>query len=327
MNFREQIVKYKKEFTLLLMALALYLGAIFLPFAVFLFHIPLALANEKKSLKFKQLSLSVFYIIIIGSFLLNYYSFDIEQRSLMLGVLLTGSLIPLMLLIATTIWVLFDWISLRYRYVLSLVGPGILLFLLLLFLNSKQVGALLFKEQITLILQNTLKTLTDNPASIDILSKSVLNSFANTTLMITSFVIGVTEFLILYFSNRKSEVWQKSITQWDLDFGFLVALLGSWSMALASILVDLPYIVEVISFNLALTMSLLYAIKGISILAFFFSKRGGSSSRYFFIIGALMILPPANAVIALILVLLGAADTWLTIRNKKGDNNENYTQQ
>lgn len=118
--------------------------------------------------------------------------------------------------------------------------------------------------------------------------------------------------------NRFDEDWQYDFANMKLPDHYVWVFFASWAAALVCNLVKaIPLWAMAVCWNLALTMTVLYMVVGVSILVAFARRRTAAitAGRIVFTVVLLCFLPIVNAVVLVGLPLLGVLETWIAFRS------------
>ena len=118
--------------------------------------------------------------------------------------------------------------------------------------------------------------------------------------------------------NRFDEDWQYDFANMKLPDHYVWIFFASWAAALVCNLVKaIPLWAMAVCWNLALTMTVLYMVVGVSILVAFARRRTAAitAGRIVFTVVLLCFLPIVNAVVLVGLPLLGVLETWIAFRS------------
>ena len=119
--------------------------------------------------------------------------------------------------------------------------------------------------------------------------------------------------------NRFNEEWQYDFANMKLPDSYVWVFFASWIVALVSNWVEaIPLWIYVLSWNLALTMTVLYLVVGVSILVAFARRRTAAvtAGRIVFLVVVLCLIPVVNAILFIGLPLLGVLETWISFRSE-----------
>ena len=119
--------------------------------------------------------------------------------------------------------------------------------------------------------------------------------------------------------NRFDEDWQYDFANMKLPDQYVWVFFVSWALALVCNLVKtIPGWAMAICWNLALTMTVLYMVVGVSILVAFARRRTAAitAGRIVFTVVLLCFLPIVNAIVLVGLPLLGVLETWIAFRSE-----------
>ncbi len=120
--------------------------------------------------------------------------------------------------------------------------------------------------------------------------------------------------LIMY---RYDEAWQYDFAFMKLPSPFIFGFFGFWALALASSLVTaIPVAIYCVAWNVALGLSVLYAIQGLSILVARFRRTSAyfSVGKIVGLVLLLCLLPGLNLICIVGLPILGVLETWIRFR-------------
>lgn len=119
--------------------------------------------------------------------------------------------------------------------------------------------------------------------------------------------------------NRFDEDWQYDFANMKLPDGYVWVFFASWAVALVSNWVQaIPLWILVFAWNLALTMTVLYFVVGVSILVAFARRRTAAitAGRIVFTVVLLCFIPLVNAIVMIALPILGVLETWIAFRSE-----------
>ena len=170
------------------------------------------------------------------------------------------------------------------------------------------------------ILKNTLlyafpeDSLGVNIESIVDVALSFLNiAFVPMGMVVVAIPVLISE-LIMY---RYDEAWQYDFACMKLPDPFVWVFFGFWVLALASSLVTaIPMVAYCIAWNVALAVSVLYAVQGLSILVARFRRTTAfmSVGKVVTFVIILCFIPGLNLICIVGLPILGLLETWFRFR-------------
>ena len=152
---------------------------------------------------------------------------------------------------------------------------------------------------------------------------------------ITSLVQAVVKSLMLFFApmgllllaipvvisdinlNRYDEDWQYDFANMKLPDTYVWILFASWALALLTNFVTaIPDWIMALMWNVALSLSVLYFVVGVSILVAFARRRTAAltAGRIVLMVALGCIIPVVNMIVLFGLVLLGVLETWIRFR-------------
>lgn len=306
-----------------------------LTFTNILYTIPLLLlAPRFEDRRMALLPVVAVFLLVVGGELFS------ARKALGLAttplILTIGLFIPVVLLVAAAVWIWLRDARNLVRYLAScafsvVAGIGLAVWLQ----NGSETVA-----KVAEIYSNTFKTLFSTlmpttPALIA--TEEAVQATAETTILgvnadvlfamcvqvvYHSFVpmcmalIGVSVLISECVLHRQDSAWQQRVADWRLPENTVWVFLGAWTLVLANMLLALPDAISALSLNLALAVSLLYMAQGLAILLFLVRKRNPhvTVTRIVVLVILCMMLPGLNALVVLALPLLGALETWVTLR-------------
>ena len=119
--------------------------------------------------------------------------------------------------------------------------------------------------------------------------------------------------------NRFDEDWQYDFANMKLPDQYVWVFFASWVVALVSNWVEaIPVWILVIAWNLALTMTVLYLVVGVSILVAFARRRTAAitAGRIVFMVVLLCLIPVVNVIVLIGLPVLAVLETWIAFRSE-----------
>ena len=163
-----------------------------------------------------------------------------------------------------------------------------------------------------------------------------LFQFESLNIDMSSVVITVVDMMALFFApaavlglalpiviadvnvNRFDEDWQYDFANMKLPDPYVWVFFASWAVALVSNWVEaVPTWILILGWNVALTMTVLYMVVGVSILVAFARRRTAAitAGRIVFTVVLLCIIPVLNVIMYIGLPLLGVLETWIAFRS------------
>ena len=118
--------------------------------------------------------------------------------------------------------------------------------------------------------------------------------------------------------NRFDEDWQYDFANMKLPDPYVWVFFASWAVALVSNWVEaVPTWILVLGWNVALTMTVLYMVVGVSILVAFARRRTAAitAGRIVFTVVLLSFIPVLNVIMFIGLPVLGILETWIAFRS------------
>lgn len=306
-----------------------------LTFTNVLYTIPLLLlAPRFEDRKMAMLPVAAVFLLVVGGELFA------ARKALGFAttplILTIGLFIPVVLLVAAAVWIWLREARSLVRYLAScafmvVAGIGLAVWL--------QSGSEIVRK-VEELYSSTFRTLFSTflpmtPASVA--TEGAVQATAETTVLgfdadvlfalcvrvvYHSFVpmcmalIGVSALISECVLHRQDAAWQQRVANWRLPENAIWVFLGAWTLVLVNMLFTLPASVSAFSLNLALSVSLLYLVQGLAILIFLVRKRNPlfTVARAVVFVMLCMLLPGLNVLVVLALPLLGALETWITLR-------------
>ena len=117
--------------------------------------------------------------------------------------------------------------------------------------------------------------------------------------------------------NRYNEEWQYDFANMKLPDPYVWVFFASWAASLISYLVpSVPAWIMATCWNVALTLSVLYMVVGVSILVAFARRRTAAVTvgRLVILVVLVCFIPIVNLIVILGLILLGVLETWFRFR-------------
>ena len=163
-----------------------------------------------------------------------------------------------------------------------------------------------------------------------------LFQFESLNIDMSSVVITVVDMMALFFApavvlglalpiviadvnvNRFDEDWQYDFANMKLPDPYVWVFFASWAVALVSNWVEaVPTWILILGWNVALTMTVLYMVVGVSILVAFARRRTAAitAGRIVFTVVLLSFIPVLNVIMFIGLPVLGILETWIAFRS------------
>lgn len=307
-----------------------------LMFTNILYTIPLLLlAPRFEDRRMALLPVAAVFLLVVGGELFT--ARNVLGQSTTPLILVIGLFIPVVLLVAAAVWIWLRDSRSLVRYLASCVFAVVAGIGLAVWLHSGSDTVMRVGE----IYSSTFKALfstfmpTTTPALIA--TEEVVQATAETTILgvnadvlfalclqvvyhsfvpMCMAVIGVSALISECMLHRQDEAWQQRVANWRLPENAIWVFLGAWTLVLLNMVLPFPGAVSALAMNLAMSVSLLYMVQGISILIFLIRRRNPlfSVTRAMVFVFLCMMLPGLNALVVLVLPLIGALETWITFR-------------
>lgn len=311
--------KYKGPIDFLV-AVALSFILFYVGFGQIFFVFPLLLVSvyHKKALSYVALVVET-AIVIIYTILSSPYPEHMPEIADAL--ILIELYIPLSLLAAGAVWLLIRERRVEARLAGSML-PAVFFFILL-FVYLEQDKALL--DGVRTYYENVFEVLLSGLFGITGMSEEFMAVFYAA---LFSVVLSILLPLVMCFvcatcftyetvlHSRESD-WEDKVASVELNGNAIWIFLALWAGVLFSHFVSLPYQLGVALVNLALCVSITYAVQGFSVVYYKLRMKGRklkSYSLFLVLVAVAMFVPGINFIIVLGLPLLGVAETFFELR-------------
>ncbi|MDD2297739.1 MAG: hypothetical protein PHR10_05770 [Sphaerochaetaceae bacterium] len=286
-----------------------------------LFIVPLLFfANKFRPKRLALIPVGVVFLILLGSQVVGLK--ELLREASGIGPLLVGLYLPVSLLIGTGIWIELDRMRMLVKLLASASFAAITGFILVLWFSSGSQAALATANIYEQMVEMVLPTLLGGQLPLGMSTQALF--YAVVTVLKVGFLpifIGQFGFSVLLSElliHRSESTFQERMAHWKLPENSVWIFLGSWTIVLMTLLVEMPFL-ESVAWNTALTVSLLYMVQGISVVAAFMRRRNPriTSTRVFILSFLLALLPGVNLIPLLGLPLLGVSETWIDYRKNR----------
>jgi hypothetical protein len=283
-----------------------------------LFIIPLLfIAPRFPSTKTALIPIGIFGVWLIGSQLLSMGKV-LYQNSLM-GTFFIVLYLPLNLLIGSAIWILLKEYKSLHRLFFASVFAAISGLALVIWLSGESSSAVATEKVYREVVNATLPAMLGTQTPLGINSNSVFDAVVR-VLKIAFFPLFVGQFgLSVLISeqmiSRGDEKFQNRLAGFALNESYVWPFLISWTVVLFTLLIKVE-ILEVLAWNSALTLTLLYLVQGMAIISYLIRKKNPriNSTRVYILSALLMVMPGVNVVVLAALPILGVSQTWINLR-------------
>ena len=268
--------------------------------------------------RIRQTSIKVaaFAAILVGTAV-----WTVVQNRLILGTeywpfIFVGLYLPACLTVGSAVWAIggdYSRSSMRKFYWASIPVFVMGLALSLYFASdSSQNVRLALAESVLYYFPSDMLSV-DISSAVKIVIDSMMLVFAPVAVLLLAIPVVITDVNL----NRYDEDWQYDFANMKLPDFFVWILFGSWVGALVCKLVSgIPLWFLALTWNLALSMTVLYFIVGVSILVAFARRRTAAltAGRIVFTVAIACLIPFLNVAVIFILPLLGVLETWVNFR-------------
>lgn len=141
----------------------------------------------------------------------------------------------------------------------------------------------------------------------------LMMGFSFLGMVASGFPIMVSELSV----HRNDQDWQAEFAWMKFPDNYVWFFIGAWALALlSSFITAIPIWLMSISWNLALSFTILYGVQGTSILVSLMRRKNPVilANRVVVLVIILLLLPGVNVVAAIGLPVLGALETWIRFR-------------
>jgi hypothetical protein len=111
------------------------------------------------------------------------------------------------------------------------------------------------------------------------------------------------------------------VAEYRLPYAMLWPFLGSWALLAAAILSNASMTVRAIAWNVALLLSLGYAVQGLGIASFIFTRWKMPRTLKLLVAATIifsLVTPTIGIIVAVLVPVLGVTEVWIPYRNPKG---------
>ncbi len=306
------------KLTLIVSAVSLVLSQ--LTIGNFLFTIPL-IALAPRFLNRKQALMPVWIVALLVAVIELVRSRGFSSgESQILGVI--SLFIPAVLLIGSAVWIALDGHRLLYRYLASSLF-GVVASVVIVIWFSSATEAMI---RVDTLMNESFRTLFAQFSGSQVPYEGTVNLLYRTMVMMlgavlapmTMILVGFASYVALSFQSRGSEEpFIASFSRTRLPENLIWPFLGSWTLVLFCILIKSGYVALALSIQIALSVSVLYAVQGFAIILFHLVKRGlahRAGRLVFMAVILIFLVPGLNLLVVFALPLLGVTETWITYR-------------
>ncbi len=256
-----------------------------------------------------------------GAMLLAVVVWSLIQSREILGteywpVIFTGLYIPVSMVVGSAVWALTAGRSgsLMRRFFWASIPVFVLGLLLSLYfsMDASQTIREVLAESVMYYFQADTVGIDMGPIVLAIVN-SLMLFFAPMGVLLLALPVVVSDINL----NRFDEQWQYDFANMKLPDHYVWMLLLSWALSLLCVWVKtIPAWVMALSWNTALSMTVLYMVVGISILVAFARRRTAAitAGRIVFTVCLVCVIPGLNVVALIGLPVLGILETWIHLR-------------
>ncbi|MDD4572854.1 MAG: DUF115 domain-containing protein [Sphaerochaeta sp.] len=238
---------------------------------------------------------------------------------LLLGI---GLFIPLVLLVASAVWIYLDDQRTIVRYLASAAFGVVASIGLVIWLSSgsasvAKVDAIMLETFSALFGQLDGNSGTLSARDLEMVYRMSVLVSGSILVPLTMGLIGFASFMAMSYLGRNDGDFTKRVSNWSIPYDTLWVFLGSWTVVLFMMILKAPYLGRALVMNVALGSCVLYAIQGMAIVMHFVRRKGLPISGGRLMISLFLIaflVPGLNVLVVFLLPLLGVLETWIVFR-------------
>ncbi len=288
----------------------------YLGFGEIIFVFPLLLVSSHYGKAASGISIALELALVI-----LYSCLMMGDGDLGLALMLMNLFIPCSLLAAGAVWLVTERQRIGARLILAVI-PSALLFAALGFYLGQDRA--LFGE-VFAFYKDVFGAVLSPFINIESLGEEVWNA---TCYVLFSFVLSILIPVVLCFicatcftfesvvHSRESD-WEDRVGRLELDGRLIWIFLALWLAVLLSRFISIGIVMLIVLFNAAISLTIVYAVQGFSVLYYRMRKKGRRIKSYtlFLILLAIGLFAPGiNFIVVLGLPLLGILETFIEFR-------------
>ncbi|MGH0054507.1 MAG: DUF115 domain-containing protein [Sphaerochaetaceae bacterium] len=243
--------------------------------------------------------------------------------------LVIGMFIPIVLLVASAVWIALDDKRTFYRYLASSLF-GIIASIVVVIWFTRPNEAL---QRVDSALYDTFRMLlgeaidgtqpsldTSSTVSLEGLYRMSVMAIGAMLAPLCMVLVGFSSFMAMSYQARFDGSFNRRISHWRIPEATLWVFLGSWALVLLLILTKGAYLYRALALQVALASSVLYAVQGMAIVVHFVLRKGlaVNTTRLFSLMFLLaFLIPGVNVLVVFVLPLLGVTETWIMYRRNE----------
>ncbi|HPZ15858.1 MAG TPA: DUF115 domain-containing protein [Sphaerochaeta sp.] len=285
----------------------------------FLFTIPLMVLHTRFTNKREALApVGVLALLILATELYKARGAlgSVEGKLLFL----ISLFIPTVLLVASAVWIALEGHPTSHRYLASSLF-GVVASVVMVIWFSHPSPALLRVDE---LFYETFANLFGQ-GSTSGFSEAAMKNLYRVAVMSTGamlapmcmVLVGFSSFMALSWTKREAGDFATTVSRWKVSEQLLWPFLGAWTVVLLLMVIKASYLPRALSLQVALSLSVLYAVQGVAIIVHFLLKRGrvvriSRLVTYLFLLA--FVVPGLNVLVIFALPLLGVTESWFTYR-------------
>lgn len=240
-----------------------------------------------------------------------------------MGLGLIGLYLPLSLLVGCGVWIALSGQSMLVKLVGSSLFAAVSGYALALWISSDGLSAVATQEALHSMIHTMFSSLMGSQMpfgmNIDVLYEMTMSIFKLAFLPLFVGEFGFAAFFSELLIQRKEQSLQQRMATWSLPGNAVWVFLIGWAVVLIAIITELPAALEILAWNITLSVTLLYMVQGMSIVASFANRKHeqATSLRTFILLCILLVIPAVNVIPLVGLPLLGVSETWINYRKNE----------
>ncbi len=242
--------------------------------------------------------------------------------------LVIGMFIPVVLLIASAVWIALDDKRTLYRYLAaSLFGIVASVVVVIWFSRPsealRRVDSAMYETFRMLLGETTGGTQTSPQATsvaLESLYRMSVMAIGAMLAPLCMVLVGFTSFMAMSYQARFDGTFNVRVSRWKVPEVTLWVFLGTWTLVLLLILLKASSLYRSLALQVALSSSVLYAVQGMAIVVHFVLRKGiaVNTTRLFSTLFLLaFLIPGVNVLVVFVLPLLGVTETWIMYRRNE----------
>lgn len=242
--------------------------------------------------------------------------------------LVIGMFIPIVLLVASAVWIALDDKRTFYRYLASSMFGIVASVVVVIWFTRpnealQRVDSAMFETFRTLLggtTGGTQPSLETPGVALEGLYRMSVMAIGAMLAPLCMVLVGFTSFMAMSYQARFDGSFNVRVSRWKVPEVTLWVFLGSWTLVLLLILAKATYLYRALALQAALASSVLYAVQGMAIVVHVVLRKGiaVNTTRLFSTLFLLaFLIPGVNVLVVFVLPLLGVTETWIMYRRNE----------